>query len=66
VFEYTEEASPAGLKLAEELCNAALQDTPFDLAAALGQLRELDEDVRLGLHRRDRARCVARNILPAA
>jgi len=49
VFEYTEEAvGRLALKLAEELCNAALQDTPFDLAAALGQLRELDEDVRLG------------------
>ena len=49
VFEYTEEAvGRLALKLAEELCAAALQDTPFDLAAALGQLRELDEDVRLG------------------
>ena len=49
VFEYTEEAvGRLALKLAEELCNAALQDTPFDLVAALGQLRELDEDVRLG------------------
>ena len=49
VVEYTEEAvGRLALELAVELCNAALHDTPFDLAAALGKLRELDEDVRLG------------------
>ena len=31
-----------------QLCHAALDDAPFDLAAALARLRELDEDVRLG------------------
>jgi cyanophycin synthetase len=49
VVEYSEEAvGRLALELAQELCRAALEDTPFDLAAALGQLRELDEDVRLG------------------
>ncbi len=49
VVEYSEE--PVGrlaLELAEALCQAALDDTPFDLEAALAKLRELDEDVRLG------------------
>src|SRR5450830_1880994 len=36
------------LELAEALVKSALDDTPFDLDAALNQLRELDEDVRLG------------------
>ncbi|MDE2617415.1 MAG: cyanophycin synthetase [Burkholderiales bacterium] len=49
VVEYSEEAvGLLALELAQLLCRAALEDTPFDLAAALGQLRELDEDVRLG------------------
>ena len=49
VVEYSEEAvGRLALELAEQLCNAALADTPFDLADALRQLRELDEDVRLG------------------
>ncbi len=49
VFEYTEEAvGRLALKLAESLCRAALNDTPFDFASALHELRELDEDVRLG------------------
>jgi cyanophycin synthetase len=49
VVEYTEE--PVGrlaFELAEALCRAALEDTPFDLADALMRLRTLDEDVRLG------------------
>jgi len=49
VFQYTEE--PVGrltLELAQTLCQAALADTPFDIGQALAQLRELDEDVRLG------------------
>jgi len=49
VFQYTEE--PVGrltLELAQTLCQAALADTPFDIGQALTQLRELDEDVRLG------------------
>ena len=48
VVEYSEEAvGRLALELAQQLCRAALEDTPFDLAAALSQLRELDEDVRL-------------------
>jgi cyanophycin synthetase len=49
VVEYTEEAvGKLALELAEQLCTAARNDTPFDLAAALTQLRDQDEDVRLG------------------
>ena len=49
VFEYTEEeVGRLALKLAEQLCLAAATDTHFDLAAALTQLKELDEDTRLG------------------
>lgn len=49
VFEYTEEqVGRLALKLAEQLCHAAATFTPFDLAAALAQLKELDEDLRLG------------------
>lgn len=49
VVEYSEE--PVGrlaLDLAQQLCSAALQGGSFDVAAALAQLRELDEDERLG------------------
>lgn len=49
VVEYTEE--PVGrlaLKLAEQLVRAALTQSEFKLDAALRQLRELDEDIRLG------------------
>ncbi len=49
VFEYSEEeVGRLAFKLACELCASALEDTPFDLPAALAMLRELDEDVRLG------------------
>ncbi|MQR00032.1 cyanophycin synthetase [Glaciimonas soli] len=49
IVEYSEEAvGKLAFELAEALCNAALQDQPFDLANALARLRELDEDVRLG------------------
>jgi len=49
VVEYSEEAvGRLALELAQALCQSALDDTPFDLAGALDQLRELDEDVRLG------------------
>ncbi len=49
VVEYSEEAvGRLAIKLAEDLCRAAIEDAPFDLSAALAQLRELDEDVRLG------------------
>ena len=47
--EYSEEdVGRLALKLARELIDAALADAPFDLAAALHSLRDLDEDVRLG------------------
>ncbi|TAK92019.1 MAG: cyanophycin synthetase [Burkholderiaceae bacterium] len=49
VVEYSEEAvGRLAFELAQQLCQAAHDDQPFDLAAALTQLRELDEDVRLG------------------
>lgn len=49
VVEYSEEAvGRLALELAEQLVNSACDDTPFDVDAALAQLRELDEDVRLG------------------
>ena len=49
VVEYSEEAvGRLALQLAEQLCLAARADTPFDLQEALKQLRDLDEDVRLG------------------
>ena len=49
VVEYSEEAvGRRAMELAQQLCSAAQDDTPFDLEAALTELRELDEDVRLG------------------
>jgi cyanophycin synthetase len=49
VVEYTEEAvGRRALALAEALCRAALDDAPFDLDAALAELRAIDEDERLG------------------
>lgn len=49
VVEYSEEAvGRLAVELADKLINAALKSQAFDLAAALEQLRELDEDVRLG------------------
>lgn len=49
VVEYTEEAvGRLAFELAEKLCFSALQDSFFDLESALTELRELDEDVRLG------------------
>ena len=49
VVEYSEEdVGRLAMTLAEQLIGAARADTPFDLDAALTQLRDLDEDVRLG------------------
>ncbi|CAM3779168.1 cyanophycin synthetase [Bordetella sputigena] len=49
VVEYSEEeVGRLAFELAEKLCVAAREDTPFDLADALHRLRELDEDIRLG------------------
>ncbi|MEN3278178.1 MAG: cyanophycin synthetase, partial [Massilia sp.] len=49
VVEYSEEdVGRLALELAKQLIDAAREDAPFDLQAALTQLRDLDEDVRLG------------------
>ena len=49
VVEYTEEAvGRQALDLAAQLCQAATQGIAFDLEAAIAQLHELDEEVRLG------------------
>ena len=49
VVEYSEEAvGRKALEMAQAVCEAALNDTAFDLVAALTELRDLDEDVRLG------------------
>lgn len=49
VVEYSEEdVGRLALTLAEQLIQAARDDRSFDLDGALHQLRELDEDVRLG------------------
>jgi cyanophycin synthetase len=49
VVEYSEEAvGRLAMRHAEALCQAALEDRPFDLAAALKEVSELDEDIRLG------------------
>ncbi|MEY3882768.1 MAG: hypothetical protein RLZZ379_46 [Pseudomonadota bacterium] len=49
VIEYTEEAvGRQALNLAIHLCQSAVANAPFELATALAQLKDLDEDVRLG------------------
>ncbi len=49
VVEYSEEdVGRLAMELAQQLIEAARNDTAFDLAAALVRLREVDEDVRLG------------------
>ena len=49
VVEYSEEAvGRLALELAQALVQAALNDSAFDLDAAIAKLRELDEDERLG------------------
>ena len=49
VIEYTEEeVGRRALELAKNLCDSAMTDTAFDLSAALAELKDLDEDVRLG------------------
>ena len=49
VVEYTEEeVGRLAFERAEQLCLAAINDTPFDLDAILKELRDLDEDIRLG------------------
>lgn len=49
IIEYSEEAvGRLAFDLAQELCQAAMHDLPFDLASALRQLSDLNDDVRLG------------------
>jgi cyanophycin synthetase len=49
MVEYREDAvGKLAVDLARVLCEAARDDLPFDTAAALARLRELDEDERLG------------------
>ncbi|MDR2711260.1 MAG: cyanophycin synthetase [Burkholderiales bacterium] len=49
VVEYTEEdVGRLALRFAQELCVAVIHDAPFNLAEALSQINELDEDIRLG------------------
>jgi len=49
VVQYSEEAvGRLAFEHAEALCRATLDDAPFDLDATLTQLRDLDEDIRLG------------------
>jgi cyanophycin synthetase len=49
VVEFTqEEVGRLALDMAQALCTAARDGTPFDSQAALARLRELDEDIRLG------------------
>ena len=49
VVEYSEETvGRLAFELAQALIHAALRDTAFDLDAAIAQLRDLDEDERLG------------------
>lgn len=49
IVAYTEEdVGRLAMELAQQLYQAALDDTPFDLPGALARLRELDEDIRLG------------------
>ncbi|HWT54813.1 MAG TPA: cyanophycin synthetase [Rhodocyclaceae bacterium] len=49
VVEYSqEEVGHLAFELADKLIQSALNDQPFDCPAALKQIRELDEDIRLG------------------
>jgi cyanophycin synthetase len=49
IVEYSEEAvGRLAVELAQALIHAALRDTAFDFEAAIAQLRDLDEDERLG------------------
>ena len=49
VAEYTEEdVGRAAMDWAQQVCQAVLEGRQIDIAPALAQLRELDEDLRLG------------------
>ncbi|GKS70317.1 cyanophycin synthetase [Nitrosomonas sp. PY1] len=49
IVEYTEEkVGRLAFEIAQQLCTAAIEDTPFNLTDALSQLHDLYEDIRLG------------------
>ncbi|MEO6825152.1 MAG: cyanophycin synthetase [Nitrosospira sp.] len=49
IVEYSEEAvGRLAMELSQDLCHAAFENVPFDLTGALKQLRELNEEIRLG------------------
>jgi len=49
IVEYSEEAvGRLSMELSQALCHAAFENIPFDLTGALEQLRELNEEIRLG------------------
>jgi cyanophycin synthetase len=49
VVEYSEEdVGRRALQTAVDICNAVMEGKPFDLESAVSELRELDEDLRLG------------------
>jgi len=64
VVEYTEEdVGRKAVEEAETLIRAALADTPYDAAATVALLRELDQDVRMGPSTRNIINAaIARNI----
>jgi cyanophycin synthetase len=64
VVEYTEEdVGRKAVEEAEALIRAALGDTPYDAAATVALLRELDQDVRMGPSTRNIINAaIARNI----
>ncbi|MGI5863581.1 MAG: cyanophycin synthetase, partial [Myxococcales bacterium] len=65
VVEYTEEeVGRRALALGQALVEAALDDRPFDTAAALAELRSLDERERLGPSTASIARAAERRGIP--
>jgi cyanophycin synthetase len=49
IVEYSEEAvGRLAIELSQALCRAAIENTYFNTADAVGRLRELNEDIRLG------------------
>ena len=65
VVEYVEEeVGRRALQLGQGLVEAALDDRPFDTAAALHSLRTLDERVRLGPSTASIARAAERRAIP--
>ncbi len=49
VVEYSEEAvGRLAIELSQTLCQAVVEDIPFDIGDAVNRLRELNEEIRLG------------------